>query len=363
MLRSYLSGGEKQMELWHRILLPVSVAAVFFATATRVQSQTVPQRDPTITIGYLVDSLKVERWQTDIDAFQKRAVALGAQVLVETAEGDDELQLQQSKKLMDSGVNILVLVAHDTDKAARIVAAAKARHVPVLAYERLVRDADVDFFVGTNAEVIGELQATSLARLAPKGNYVLIGGSPTDVNAKILREGQLRVLQPMIDRKDIRIVADSWTKDWEPTAAYAAMSGAVDATKGDIAAVVASNDGTAGGAIQALEEHQLAGKVLVSGQDADLAAIIRILEGTQTMTVYKPVRLQAQVAAEAAVNLASGTPVKNAVPVRNGTKTVPAVYLNPVVVTKENVKQTVIKDGFQNLDTIQKNLPKDKWPK
>jgi D-xylose transport system substrate-binding protein len=126
---------------------------------------------------------------------------------------------------------------------------------------------------------------------------------------------------------------------------------------------VASNDGTAGGAVQALEEHHLAGKVLVSGQDADLAAIIRILQGTQAMTVYKPVRLQARVAAEAAVNLASGTAVKNAVSIRNGTKTVPAVYLNPVVVTKENVKQTVIKDGFQNLETIQKNLPIDKWPK
>lgn len=338
------------------------MATVFFASATQTPSQAVPAHNSAITIGYLVDSLKVERWQTDIDAFQKRALELGARVLVETAEGDDELQLQQAAKLLDSGVSVLVLVAHDTDKAARIVTAAKARHVPVLAYERPVRNADVDFFVGTNPEVIGELQAASLARLAPKGNYVLIGGSPTDANAKILREGQLRVLQPMIDRKDIRIVADSWTKDWEPTAAYAAMSGAVDATNGDIAAVVASNDGTAGGAIQALEEHQLAGKVLVSGQDADLAAIIRILKGTQTMTVYKPVRLQAQVAAEAAVGLANGTPVKNAISIANGSKTVQAVFLRPVVVTKENVRQTVIVDGFQNLDTIEKNLPRGQWP-
>jgi len=338
------------------------MATVLFTSATPIQSQAVSTHDSAITIGYLMDSLKVERWQTDIDAFQKRALELGARVLVETAEGDDELQLEQSKKLVDAGVNVLVLVAHDTDKAARIVSAAKARHVPVLAYERLVRDADVDFFVGTNPEVIGELQASVLARLAPKGNYVLIGGSPSDVNAKILRQGQLRVLQPMIDRKQIRIVADSWTKDWEPTVAYAAMAGAVDATKGDIAAVVASNDGTAGGAIQALAEHQLAGKVLVSGQDADLAAIIRILEGTQTMTVYKPVRLQARVAAEAAVSLAKGTPMKNAVSIANGSRTVQAVFLNPVVVTKENVRQTVIKDGFQNLDTIEKNLPREKWP-
>src|SRR5580700_6918026 len=189
---------------------------------------------------------------------------------------------------MDSGAKVLVLVPHDTDKAVRIVNAAKARHIPVLCYERLVPNSDIDFFVGTNAEVIGELQASTLARLAPKGNYVLIGGSPSDSNAKVLRQGQMRVLQPSVDRKEIKIISDGWGEDWDPAEAYAIMSKAIDATKGDIAAVVASNDGTAGGAIQALEEHKLAGKVLVSGQDADLAAIIRILDGTQTMTVYKP---------------------------------------------------------------------------
>jgi D-xylose transport system substrate-binding protein len=283
-------------------------------------------------------------------------------VLVETAEGDDEMQHQQSQKLMDSGAKVLVLVPHDTDKAARIVNAAKARHVPVLCYERLVHESDVDFFVGTNAEVIGELQSSTLARLAPKGNYVMIGGSPADGNAKVLRDGQMRVLKPLVDRGDVRIVSDGWAKDWDPAEAYAIMSKAIDSTKGDITAVIASNDGTAGGAIQALQDHKLAGKVLVSGQDADLAAIIRILDGTQTMTVYKPLVLQARLAADAAVSLAAGSPVKNSVSITNGTRTVQAIFLNPVVVTKDNVMQTVIKDGFQNLETIQKSLPKEKWP-
>jgi len=319
-------------------------------------------QNPPLKIGYLMDSLKVERWQTDLDAFQSRAKELGAEVLVQTAEGDDELQFEQSRKLMDAGAKVLVLVAHDADKAARILAAAKARQVPVLCYERLVRDSDVDFFVGTNAEEIGELQAATLARLAPKGNYVLIGGSPTDGNAKLLREGQMRVLQPLIDRGDIKIVGDGWAKDWDPAEAYALMSKSIDSAKEDIAAVVASNDGTAGGAVQALQEHKTAGKVLVSGQDADLAAIIRILDGTQTMTVYKPVAKQARVAAEAAVTMAAGKPVQGAVSTTNGTKSVPAIFLTPVVVVRENVKQTVIKDGFQNLETIQKSLPKEKWP-
>ena len=316
----------------------------------------------TLKIGFLMDSLKVERWQTDLDRFQKRAAELGADVLVETAEGDDELQLRQAEKLLDSGVKALVLVPHDADKAVRIVRAAKAKQVPLLCYERLVRDPDVTFFIGVDALTIGLLQADFLLQQAPKGNYVLIGGSPTDINAKILHDGQMRILKPFVDRGDIRIVSDTWSKDWDPSEAYAHMSEAIESSKGDITAVVASNDGTAGGAIQALEDHKLAGKVLVSGQDADLAAIIRILEGTQSMTVYKPLSSQAKLAAEAAVASAKGEAAKTTAAVSIGNKTIPAILLNPVVVTKDNVKQTVIKDGFQNLETIQKSLPKEKWP-
>jgi D-xylose transport system substrate-binding protein len=322
-----------------------------------------PAEPGTLKIGFLMDSLKVERWQTDLDKFQKRASELGAQVLVETAEGDDELQLQQAQKLLGTGIKSLVLVSHDAEKAARIVDAAKAKQVPLLCYERPVQSADVSFFVGVDASEVGYLQANSLTQLAPKGNYVLIAGSFSDSNAKIFHEAQLKVLKPYVDRGDIKIVSDTWTKDWNPAEAYAHMAEAIDAAKGEITAVVASNDGTAGGAIQALAEHKLAGKVLVSGQDADLEAIIHILDGTQTMTVYKPVVSQAKLAAEAAVALAKGEAVKTAVSFSVGNKIIPAILLPPVVVTKDNVMQTVIKDGFQNLETIQKSLPKEKWPK
>ena len=338
------------------------LAVAFLFPFSHLHAQGKQASSSTLKIGFLMDSLKVERWQTDLDRFQKRAAELGAQVLVETAEGDDELQLRQAEKLLDSGVKALVLVPHDADKAVRIVHAAKTKQVPLLCYERLVRDPDVSFFVGVNALAVGLLQADFLSQLAPKGNYVLIGGSPTDINAKSLHDGQMRILKPFVDRGDIKIVADTWTKDWDPSVAYAHMSEAIESSKGDITAVVASNDGTAGGAIQALEEHKLAGKVLVSGQDADLAAIIRILNGTQTMTVYKPLGSQAKLAAEAAVALAKGEAPKTTAAVSIGNKAIPAIPLSPVVVTKDNVKQTVIKDGFQNLETIQKSLPKEKWP-
>jgi len=344
-------------------LQPFFLAVVILFSFSVLQAQEKQALSGTLKIGFLMDSLKIERWQTDLDRFQKRAAELGAVVLVETAEGDDELQLRQAQKLLDSGVKALVLVPHDSDKAKRIVNAAKARQVPLLCYERLVRDPDVSFFIGVDASAVGYLQAFSLSQKAPKGNYVLIGGSPSDNNAKILHDAQMRVLKPRVDRGDIKIASDTWTKDWEPSEAYAHMSAAIESTKGDIAAVVASNDGTAGGAIQALEDHKLAGKVLVSGQDADLAAIIRILEGTQTMTVYKPLGSQATLAAEAAVAYAKGDTVKTTAAISIGDKLIPATLLAPIAVTKDNIKQTVIKDGFQNLETIQKSLPKEKWPK
>jgi len=341
---------------------PILLAAVLLFSTIHLQAQEKQTSPGTVKIGFLMDSLKVERWQTDLDRFQKRAGELGAEVLAETAEGDDELQLRQAEKLLASGVKVLVLVPHDAGKAVRIVSAAKAKHVPLLCYERLVRDPDVAFFIGVDASAVGYLQAFVISERAPRGNYVLIGGSPSDINAKILHDAQMGVLKPMVDRSDIKIVSDTWTKDWDPSEAYAHMAAAIETTKGNITVVVASNDGTAGGAIQALEDHKLAGKVFVSGQDADLAAIIRILDGTQTMTVYKPLSSQAKLAAEAAVAYAKGGTVKTIAAISIGNKTIPATLLTPVAVTKYNVKQTVIKDGFQNLETIQKSLPKEKWP-
>src|SRR5580700_9593073 len=220
--------------LRRRIALALSIIALLVSPVCFGKEQAATGQSAPLRIGYLMDSLKIERWQTDLDTFQRRAKELGAEVLVETAEGDDDLQLQQSQKLMDSDAKVLVLVPHDTDKAARIVNAAKARHIPVLCYERLVRNSDVDLFVGTNAEVIGELQSSTLSRLAPKGNYVLIGGSPADANARALRDGQLHALKALVDSGDIKIVGDAWAKDWDPAEAYSIMSKAIDSTKGDV---------------------------------------------------------------------------------------------------------------------------------
>ena len=337
------------------------VALVIFSVFVSAQDkQDKAGSNPSLRIGFSLDTLKTERWQTDRDEFQKRAQALGAEVLIENADGDDDTQFQQCQKLIDAGIKVLVLISHNTDSAARIVSAAKAKHVSVLSYDRLVRNSDVDLYVGFDNFAIGLLQASALTQRVPKGNYILVGGSPSDFNAKLLREGQMSVLQPLIDKGDVKIVANTWSTNWDPAEAYVNTAQAIDASNGDIVAVVASSDGTAGGAIQALQEHKLAGKVLVSGQDADLAAIVRILLGTQTMTVYKPIAREAQRAAEEAVKLAKGEPIETTRSLDNGAKKVPAILLDSIVVTKDNVKQTVIKDGFQKLELIRQGLPKNK---
>jgi D-xylose transport system substrate-binding protein len=310
-------------------------------------------------IGFSIEATKGERWQTDLDSFQARAKQLGAEMISADAGGDDDRQFQQVQEMIRAGIKVLVLLPHDTSKAGRMVAAAKAAHVKVISYDRLVLNSGVDLYVTFDRQEIGWMQADYLAKHAPKGNYVLIAGSPNDEGAKTLHDQQMKVLQPYVERGDIKVIADGYTKDWLPAEAYLFMLKALETSHGEVAAVVASNDGLAGGAIQALREHNLAGKVLVSGQDADLTAIIYIAQGTQTMTVYKPIANEAAVAAEEAMRLAKGEAMR-ANKVRNdGKYDVPAILLKPILVTRDNIKETVVKDGFQTLQRINEGLPAD----
>ena len=303
--------------------------------------------------------MKGERWQTDRDSFTERAKQLGAEVISLDANGDEDLQLRQVQDMIKAGIKTLVIFPRDTRTAARIVQAAKAANVKVISYDRLIMNSDVDLYVSFDRVEIAKMQAESLVKLAPRGNYVLIAGSPNDDGAKTLHDEQMKVLRPYVDRGDIKVVADRYTKDWLPSEAYLQMLEAIDSVKGNIAAVVASNDGMAVGAIQALREHNLAGKVLVSGQDADLAAVICIAKGTQTMTVYKPITKQAARAAEEAVHLAKGEKIEVDGTTSNGKVNVPTIMLKPVLVTKDNIKATVVKDGFQTLKDINRGLSKE----
>jgi D-xylose transport system substrate-binding protein len=334
---------------------------VLFATLGIVLNgpPTRAQQSNKVKIGFSLEAMKGERWQTDLSSFETRAKQLGAEVISRDADGDDDRQFQQVKDMIKSGVQVLVLLAHDNAKANQMVDAAKSAHVKVISYDRLILNSDVDLYVSFDRLEIGRMQAEYLLKQAPVGNYVLVAGSPNDAGAKTLHEAQMKVLQPHMDRGEIKVIADSYTKDWLASEAYLFMLKAIDSAQGQIAAVLASNDALAGGVIQALREHNLAGKVAVSGQDADLAAVICIAQGAQSMTVYKSVMNEAITAAEQAVRLAKGEKTHADGAINNGKTMVPTIMLKPVVVTRDNIKTTVVKDGFQKLTSINQALSQD----
>jgi D-xylose transport system substrate-binding protein len=305
-----------------------------------------------LRIGLLLDSLKEERWKRDRDLFVERAKELGAEALVREANGDPALQEKQARELLADNAKVLVVVPSDTEKAAAIVAAAAEHKVPVISYDRLIRDADVALYVSFDNVKVGRMQAEYLLNQAPKGNYILIGGSPTDNNAKLLRQGQMEMLKPAISAGSVKIVADPWADGWAADKAKEETAAALKKAHNNVVAVVASNDSTAGGVVEALTDAKLAGKVYVSGQDAELGALRRIIQGTQAMTVYKPIRPLARMAAGAAVNMAKGQTEDGLVSIDNGKKEVPARLLEPISVDKESMDRTVIADGYHKRSEV-----------
>ena len=320
--------------------------------------------DGKLIIGMSMDTLKEERWQKDRDIFSAKVKEMGGEVKVLAANGDDATQMSQAEQLISQGVDVLVVIPHNAEATAPIVDKAHKEGIKVISYDRLIKNSEVDYYISFDNVRVGEMQAQAVTSKVGKGNFVYIGGADTDNNAHMFKEGAMKVLNPLKDKGEIKIVYDQFSKDWKPEEALKNMENALTANNNNIQAVVAANDGTAGGAIQALAAQGLAGKIPVSGQDADLAAVQRIAEGTQTMTVYKPIKDIATKAAEMAVALAKDGKVADATQkVNNGKIDVPSILLDPIAVDKANLADTVIKDGFHKLEDVYKNVPKDQWPK
>ncbi len=300
-----------------------------------------------VKIGMAIDDLRLERWQKDRDIFVNKAESLGAKVFVQSANGNEETQMSQIENMINRGVDVLVIIPYNGQVLSNVIKEAKQEGIKVLAYDRMINNADIDFYISFDNEKVGEMQAQSLVDKVPQGNYFLMGGSPVDNNAKLFRAGQMKVLKPYVDDGKIKIVGDQWVDGWLPENALKIMENALTANNNKIDAVVASNDATMRhGAIQALTAQGLVSKVAISGQDADLAGVKRIISGTQTMTVYKPITTLATNAAEIAVELGNDKQPKADTTLNNGLKDVPSRLLTPIEVNKENIDATVIKDGF-----------------
>jgi D-xylose transport system substrate-binding protein len=331
-------------------------------TAGGYQHKTKKAGEP-IYIGFSMDTLKEERWQRDKALVEAHAKEVGATIDVQVANGDDSVQTKQCDNMLTKGVDVLIVAPHNGDIAASIVEKAHAAGVPVISYDRLIKNSAPDLYVSHQVERMGEMQADYALKHVPKGNYVLIGGAPTDNNALLLRKGQMNILKPAIDRGDVKVISDQFAKDWKAEEAQRITEDSLTKTKNDIQAVVASNDGTAGGAISALDVAGLTGKVLVTGQDAQLDAIQRIAKGTQTMTIYKPIKPLADSAVDNAVKLAHGDAINAPDKVNNGKIDVPSILQEPQAVDKDNLMTTVIKDGYHKMEDVYKDVPRDQWPK
>lgn len=344
-------------------------AAVFFLTScVNAPTETIKNSsDQTnksgkkIRIGFSMDTLK-EHWVKDKELIEKRAAELGAEVIVNVADSNDEKQIKQVEDFLTQGIDVLIIAPHNGLTAATAVEKAKKQGVPVVSYDRLIKSDEIDVLVSHLHSLAGQMQAEYALKNAPKGNYVMIYGAPTDNNALIMREAQAQILKPAIDRGDIKIVTEQHAKDWSPEEALKIAENALAQNQDNIAAFVCSNDGMAVAVIQVLKKQKLTGKVVVTGMDAQIDALQAIAQGEQSMTVYKPIQPLAYAAVEAAVKLAKGEKLDTTKTMKAVNKEVPFVFIEPKTIDKTNLMQ-IVNDGFQKFDDIYANIPADQRPK
>jgi D-xylose transport system substrate-binding protein len=297
-------------------------------------------------IGLLMDNYDTERWERDKDLFTMHVSELGGQVITDVANGDAAVQFEQAKKMLEDGIDALVVVAVDQNEAAKIVELAHTYNVKVLSYDRLIKNCDLDLYISFDNVEVGTLQADYLTSVCPQGNYALIGGAVTDNNAFLLKIGQMNVLQPLVERGDIRIVFDQFANRWSEEEGYRLMKECLELNP-QVDAVIAGNDKLVSGALRAIRENKKDRTLYIAGQDAELEACQRIVAGEQTMTVYKPIEAIAAKAADFAMQLASGDKFTSLnLSVNNGRRMVPAVLLPPMIVNKETIRLTVVADGY-----------------
>lgn len=310
----------------------------------------------TVKIGLSLPTQSEERWVRDKKAMVEAAHQAGVDLRVQITNNDAAKQIAQSENLIAQGIKVLILAPHDAESAGVIVTKAKKAGIKVISYDRLALSSEPDLYLSFDNEKVGEVQGEYLTKLVPKGQYVVLSGAPTDNNARLYHQGAMKFIKPLVDKGDIHIVMDQSVKDWQPSEAQKIVEQALTATQNKVDAVLAPNDGTAGGAIQALTAQGLAGKVPVTGQDAELAAAIRIVQGTQTMTIFKDTRILGAKAVELAVKLAKGESIDSEITAKLNNKKidVASVLLPVTVVDKASLEKTLIESGYLRRELVYK---------
>lgn len=316
-----------------------------------------------IKVGLSLQSLLDPRWQGDAELFKQLGPRMGVEVLIENANGGSLLQIEQCQKMLDQGVQVLLIVPQDAVKTGRAVELANQRKVPVIAYERMILDCDLPYFVGFDSTKIGQLQARYAMERAPRGSYFVIDGDEKDYNAVLIRKGRQAVLQSDVQKGNIKIAVEGWADGWRSSRARETTREALKSCP-DPVAILGAADVLAEGICQALVDAKLQRPPVVTGQNGDLGAAVRILRGTQTMTIYKPLAIAVQRSLEAAIAIARGQRVPTTGSVSNGKKLVPSILLSDLtVVDRRNVLSVLTGPGGNTtLQQICAKLPRQFWP-
>jgi len=297
-------------------------------------------------IGMLVHSFETPRWQNDQKYFVDEVKQLGGIPLTEVANNNADMQYEQAIKLINEGVKVLVVIPVDQSVAAKIVSLAHENEIQVIAYDRMINNCRLDYYVSTDNVKVGEIQAQYLSKIKPKGNYALFDGPPTDNNSRLLYIGQMNVLQPLVERGEVNVAFRRFANFWTTEEGYRLAIACLDSMANKLDAIICGNDAMALGTIKALKERGLEGKVAVAGQDADKPNIQQIMKGNQTVTVFKRIRTMASTAADLALHLAKGEPVDPYLStISNGYRLVPAYLVDAVGVNEGNIEMTVAAEG------------------
>jgi D-xylose transport system substrate-binding protein len=310
---------------------------IFSAAVCIIGLNLVSNAQNKVSVGFLIDDFNAPRWHTDTALFAAQARSMGATPEIRVADSDSKVQLEQAKELIGKGVKVIVLVPTDAKESKAVVDYAHSKKVTVIAYDRLVPDSDLDYYVAYDNEKIGELQAQALMKVHPKGDYILLNGPVSDNNAIVFRNGQLKALKPAVDKGDIKIVYDKQLSEWTALEAFMQFTEFMGGYSGKVAAVVAANDELAQGAIDVLKTTDNT-NVAISGQDGDKGALNNIKSGDQTMTVNKPIEKIAKNSASLAVKIAKGeAPGVKLDVISNGKTKVKYLRLDPEVIDSSNV--------------------------
>jgi D-xylose transport system substrate-binding protein len=334
-----------------------------------------------IKVGLSFSDYATERWPVESAQMTQLLQKMGYEVIAQEADHDVKLQSDQIDNMVSQGVKGLIVIAEDGSAAVTPVEKAVAAGVYVISYDRLIKTSKISAYLSFDNVEVGKQEALGVMTAlglpgsttwtkANPAKVVLSGGSPTDNNAVLVRQGQKSVYQPYVDSGVIKIVADQWVDNWDPAKAEAMMENILTAQQNKIDAVIASNDGTALGELQALAAQGLAGKVPISGQDATADGCNSIVKGQQTVTVFKDTRLLAPKAVNMIDALIKGQALTGltsfTLAILTGDKTltgsIQASFLPVVQVTKANVYDVVVKSGFQTYDNVYRGVPADQLP-